>query len=159
MLNQDGFLQIIREHGGILHKVCRLYRDNVEDREDLFQEIIYQVWKAYPSFKGQAVISTWIYRIALNTAMATYRKKKPQVSYVESLPDFAEEPPDDRRADRLEQLYKAIKQLNDVEKAIITLYLDELNYQQIAAITGITENNVGVRINRIKHKMQQFLNQ
>ncbi|MEO7212944.1 sigma-70 family RNA polymerase sigma factor [Mucilaginibacter sp.] len=159
MLNETDFLQITRKHEGILHKICRLYRDSPEDREDLFQEIIYQLWKAYPSFKGQAEISTWIYRIALNTAMAFYRKKRPAINYVDVLPDFANQSQDDQATERLELLYKAIKQLNDVEKAIITLYLDELPYQQIAVITGITENNVGVRINRIKTKMQQFLNQ
>lgn len=86
-MDEARFVTLIKEHQKIIHKICHLYRDNPEDKEDLFQEITFQLWKAFPSFKNQAKISTWIYRIALNTAIATFRKNKPAIEYVADLPD------------------------------------------------------------------------
>lgn len=151
------FLALIAENQAIIHKVCRLYRDSREDREDLFQEITYQLWRAVPSFKGEAKVSTWLYRVALNTAIASFRKKKPDVSYSTSLPDLPEETQSEEQGIRQERLFAALKQLDDSEKAIVTLYLEELSYQQIAEITGINENYVGVKLNRIKNKIQKLL--
>ncbi|NBB20685.1 sigma-70 family RNA polymerase sigma factor [Runella sp. CRIBMP] len=156
-MNETAFLTLMAEHQGIIHKICRLYRDSREDREDLFQEITFQLWKSFPSFKGNSLISTWLYRIALNTAIASYRKEKPTIDYVETLPEFAEELQNEELILRQERLLTAIKQLSESEKAIIALYLDDLSYLQIAEILGISENNVGVKINRIKTKIQQLL--
>ncbi|RDB04451.1 RNA polymerase sigma factor [Runella aurantiaca] len=156
-MNETAFLTLMAEHQGIIHKICRLYRDSREDREDLFQEITFQLWKSFPSFKGNSLISTWLYRIALNTAIASYRKEKPTIDYVETLPEFAEEPQNEELILRQERLLTAMKQLSESEKAIIALYLDDLSYLQIAEILGISENNVGVKINRIKTKIQQLL--
>ncbi len=155
-MNQETFLGLLRQHEGILHKICRLYRDTPEDREDLFQEIVYQLWKSYPSFQGQAKLSSWIYRIALNTALASFRKKSPKVSYPDTLPDHvAVSAP--ALTEQQEQLFRALQQLSDAEKAIITLYLEDLTYQEIAAITGIDVNYVGVKLNRIKTKLKTIL--
>lgn len=151
------FLSLIKEHQGIIHKICRLYRDSKEDREDLFQEITFQLWKGIPAFKGDAQISTWMYRIALNTAIATFRKKKPAIEYTLVLPDLPEEQPNEELALRHERLFATLNLLDDGEKAIITLYLEELSYQQIAEIIGINENYVGVKLNRIKNKLQKLL--
>lgn len=156
-MDEPQFLKLIAENQAIIHKICRLYRDSREDREDLFQEIIYQLWRAIPSFKGEAKVSTWLYRVALNTAIASFRKKKPDVSYSTSLPDLPEETQSEELGIRQERLFAALKQLDDSEKAIITLYLEELSYQQIAEITGINENYVGVKLNRIKNKIQKLL--
>lgn len=156
-MNETAFLALMAEHQGVIHKICRLYRDSREDREDLFQEITFQLWKSFPSFKGNSLISTWLYRIALNTAIASYRKEKPTIDYVETLPEFAEEPQSEELILRQERLLTAMKQLSESEKAIIALYLDDLSYLQIAEILGISENNVGVKINRIKTKIQQLL--
>lgn len=156
-MNETAFLTLMAEHQGIIHKICRLYRDSREDREDLFQEITFQLWKSFPSFKGNSLISTWLYRIALNTAIASYRKEKPTIDYVETLPEFVEEPQNEELILRQERLLTAMKQLSESEKAIIALYLDDLSYVQIAEILGISENNVGVKINRIKTKIQQLL--
>lgn len=156
-MNETAFLTLMAEHQGIIHKICRLYRDSREDREDLFQEITFQLWKSFPSFKGNSLISTWLYRIALNTAIASYRKEKPTIDYVETLPEFVEEPQNEELILRQERLLTAMKQLSESEKAIIALYLDDLSYLQIAEILGISENNVGVKINRIKTKIQQLL--
>ena len=156
-MNEIAFLTLMAEHQGIIHKICRLYRDSREDREDLFQEITFQLWKSFPSFKGNSLISTWLYRIALNTAIASYRKEKPTIDYVEILPEFAEESQNEELILRQERLLTAMKQLSESEKAIIALYLDDLSYLQMAEILGISENNVGVKINRIKTKIQQLL--
>lgn len=156
-MNETAFLTLMAEHQGVIHKICRLYRDSREDREDLFQEITFQLWKSFPSFKGTSLISTWLYRIALNTAIASYRKEKPTIDYVETLPEFAEESQNEELILRQERLFTAMKQLSESEKAIIALYLDDLSYLQIAEILGISENNVGVKINRIKTKIQQLL--
>ena len=156
-MNETAFLTLMAEHQGIIHKICRLYRDSREDREDLFQEITFQLWKSFPSFKGNSLISTWLYRIALNTAIASYRKEKPTIDYVETLPEFAVVHQYEELILRQERLLTAMKQLSESEKAIIALYLDDLSYLQIAEILGISENNVGVKINRIKTKIQQLL--
>lgn len=156
-MNEQAFLTLISANQGIIHKVCRLYRDGQEDREDLFQEITYQLWKAFPTFKGTAKASTWMYRIALNTAIASFRRKHLRTEYHPVLPDLAEEV-DEELAYRQERLFAAFRQLEDGEKAIITLYLEDMSYRQIAEVTGISENNVGVKLSRIKNKIQKLLN-
>jgi RNA polymerase sigma factor (sigma-70 family) len=155
-MQDSQFLELITQHQGIIHKVCRLYRDSREDREDLFQEIVFQVWKALPGFEGRAKITSWMYRIALNTAMATFRKRKTPISYVENLPDYTEET-NDEEASRREQMMLALQQLTDTEKALITLYFEDLSYEEIAEITGINANHVGVKLHRIKTKLQKLL--
>jgi RNA polymerase sigma factor (sigma-70 family) len=156
-MDETKFLLMIKEHQGIIHKVCRLYRDGIEDREDLFPEIVFQLWKAVASFRSEAKISTWMYRIALNTAISSFRKQKPSLEYALVLPDVAEEEPDEALLMRQERLFAALKQLDDGEKAIISLYLEDMTYRQIAEITGISENNVGVKLNRIRNKIQKLL--
>jgi RNA polymerase sigma factor (sigma-70 family) len=156
-MDETEFLALIKEHQGIIHKICRLYRDGKEDREDLFQEITFQLWKSLPGFKGDAKISTWIYRIALNTAIAVFRKNIPKIEYPSVLPDMYEEQQNEELVLRQERLFAVLKQLDDSEKAIITLYLEDLNYQQIGEIIGINENYVGVKLNRIKNKIQKLL--
>ncbi|MEJ5961636.1 RNA polymerase sigma factor [Pedobacter immunditicola] len=156
-MDETQFLSLIKEHQGIIHKICRLYRDIREDREDLFQEITFQLWKSHQAFKNDAKVSTWIYRIALNTAIATFRKKKRTIEYYPVLPDLPEEQPCEELAIRQERLFGALKQLDDGDKAIITLYLEDLSYQQIADVIGISENYVGVKLNRIKIKIQKIL--
>ncbi|WP_126970467.1 RNA polymerase sigma factor [Gynurincola endophyticus] len=155
-MEETQFLALIDQHQGIIHKVCRIYRDSKEDREDLFQEIVFQLWKSVPDFEYRARFSTWMYRIALSTAIAGFRKKKPDITYTSSLPDISDA--QQEPGGRSEQLFDAVGRLNDADKAIMLLYLENLSYQEIAHITGITENNVGVRLNRIKSKIQQLLN-
>lgn len=155
-MDTSTFPGTIQQHQGILHKLCRLYRDSREDREDLFQEMIYQLWKSYPSFAGNARISTWIYRVALNTALADFRRKQPRITYTDSLPDI---PDNGSQATSVQQdqLFAALRQLSDAEKAIIALYLEDMSYQEIADIIGIDENYVGVKLNRIKSKIKNIL--
>lgn len=155
--NHPEFLRQVTQHQGILHRICRLYREQHEDREDLFQEMIYQLWKAWPSYKGTARISTWMYRIALNTALASFRTPKPSMKLVGEYPEIAAEPVSSHQEEKQAVLLDALRQLNDGEKAIISLYLEELSYPEIAGILGISESNVGVKLHRIKNKLQQLI--
>jgi RNA polymerase sigma factor (sigma-70 family) len=150
------FLQTIKEHQNIIHKISRMYRNTKEDQQDLFQEIVYQLWRAFPGFRQESKVSTWIYRIALNTAIAVYRKPKADISLSSELPeqaDFVAE-----ISEQEELMYSALRQLSDSEKALISLYLEDYSYLEIADVTGISENYVGVRLNRIKEKLKSILN-
>ncbi len=151
------FLKSIYDHQKIIYKVCRMYRDSKEDQDDLFQEIVYQLWKSFPSFKGESKVSSWMYRIALNTSMAVYRKKTIRTDYYEALPEniYSSEA---TVSENKERLFLALRKLNDAEKAVISLFLEDFSYQEIAEITGLSESNVGVRLNRIKSKLKKLLN-
>jgi RNA polymerase sigma factor (sigma-70 family) len=151
------FLALIHNYQNIIYKICRLYRDNKEDQEDLFQEIVYQLWKSYPGFKRESKVSSWMYRIALNTAIAIYRKSKISVDYYPEFPEHLHLSDEKTISENEERLFWALRKLSDSEKAVISLYLEDFNYREIAAITGLSESNVGVRLNRIKNKLKQIL--
>ncbi len=151
------FVALIHDYQNIIYKICRLYRDNKEDQEDLFQEIVYQLWKSYPGFKGESKVSSWMYRIALNTAIAVYRKSKISVDYYQEFPEHLHLPDEKSISQNEERLFWALRGLNDSEKAVISLYLEDFNYAEIAVITGLSESNIGVRLNRIKNKLKQIL--
>nr|WKN38462.1 sigma-70 family RNA polymerase sigma factor [Tunicatimonas sp. TK19036] len=154
LLKQE-FTRIISQHQGILHKVCRIYRDTTEDQEDLFQEMVYQLWKAYPAYRKEAKVTTWMYKIALSTAVARYRKKRlvtTALTSVEVMEGEATVHPE------RERLYRAIGTLSEAEKALVTLYLDDYRYEEIAQILGVTTSYVGVKLHRIKEKLTHLLN-
>lgn len=151
------FLKVIHDFQKIIYKICRVYRDSREDQEDLFQEIVYQLWISYPSFKGESKVSSWIYRIALNTAIAIYRKSKILIDYYQEFPEHIQPSDEKTISENEERLFWALRKLNDSEKAVISLYLEGFNYQEIAEITGLSESNVGVRLNRIKNKLKEIL--
>ena len=155
------FVQIITENQGKIHKVCSVYCDMEEDRRDLFQEILAQLWKSYPSFRNESKFSTWMYRVALNTAITSFKKDKRQpdksgISY-ENL-QLAEEIYDSREEEQIRMLNKAVSQLSGIEKSIILLFLEDKKYEEIAEITGITQNYVRVKMNRIKKKLKLLMN-
>ena len=154
---EQAFLQHIQTNQKIIYKVCHLYRDTKEDQEDLFQEIVYQLWKAYPGFKGEAKPGTWIYRVALNTALAVYRKQQLNISYPDQFPELEAYTSEINSSEKEELLFRALRTLSDSGKAVISLYLEDFSYEEIAAITGLSENNVGVRLNRIKNKLKERL--
>lgn len=151
---------MLNRHRGIIYKVCNLYCHEAGDKQDLFQEITLQLWKAFPTFRQQAQQSTWMYRVALNTAISNFRKesRRPRAGSLSEL-DFniPDDYPPNQKTEQLNELMQAIAKLNPIEKAIIMLYLDEKNYDEIADITGITKNNVGVKLNRIKTKLETLL--
>jgi RNA polymerase sigma factor (sigma-70 family) len=154
------FIQMINAHRGIIYKVCNLYAPDKDDKKDLFQEIVLQLWKSFPSFRNESKLSTWMYRVALNTAISSFRKeiKKPErlsLSQAEfQIPDIG------NLADENENLLllqQAILQLTKIERALIMLYLEEKSYQEIGEIMGITHSNVGVKLNRIKMKLEKII--
>ena len=156
MQDKNEFITIIRENEGIIYKITRIYARDQEDQKDLYQEIVYQLWKSFESFKGNAKLSTWMYRVALNTSIAhlNKEKRKGQQSSLEfELLDIADEH-DAEKEERIQLLYAHIKQLNVIEKGIILLFLEGKTYEEIAAITGFTVTNVGTRLGRIKQKLK-----
>jgi len=155
------FINIISANQPIILKVCRMYCADKDDREDLFQEIVLQLWRSYPSFKGEAKVSTWMYRIGLNTAITSLRRssRKPLTQPLSVDHQNLKDP----AAHRIDmeygtELQTAINLLNKFDKALVMLYLDEKSYKEIAEIMAITESNVGVKINRIKKKLQEIIN-
>jgi len=153
------FLKTIHDYQNIIYKVCRVYRDSKEDQEDLFQEIVYQLWKSYPSFKGESKVSSWLYRIALNTSISVFRKTIPLIDNYEEFPENMHPLEEESVSENEERLFSALRKLNNAEKAVISLYLEAFNYQEIAEITGLSESNVGVKLNRIKNKLIKLINE
>ena len=133
--------------------------DNPSDHEDLFQEIVIQLWKAYPNFRGEAKFSTWAYRIGLNTTLALFRKRKRDVPVdsMEILPEIKIAEENDDQTAQIQAMYDAIHQLSDVEKALIMMYLDDKPYREISEILGITEGNARVKMNRAKEKLKTLI--
>jgi RNA polymerase sigma factor (sigma-70 family) len=154
------FLDMINTHRGIIYKVCHLYGKEKEFKEDLFQEIVLQLWRSFPTFKKESLLSTWMYRVALNTAISQFRKdiKKPErqpLSKAEfQIPDLSFLQDEDENTLLLNQ---AIQQLTRIEKGLIMLYLEEKSYREISEIMGITQSNVGVKLNRIKIKLEKII--
>jgi RNA polymerase sigma-70 factor (ECF subfamily) len=156
---QSTFVSLVHEHRAMLHKVCNLYCSSLHDRQDLFQEIVIQLWRSYPRFRGEAKFSTWLYRIALNTAISDLRrqKRRPLAADPENLPaelqdiQYALE-----KEEQLQQLYAAIGQLTELEKALVMLYLEDKPYEEMEEILGINQNNLRVKMNRIKEKLRKL---
>ncbi|UOQ55196.1 RNA polymerase sigma factor [Hymenobacter cellulosivorans] len=156
------FLAVVNANQGILHRMCRLYCQDTDDRQDLYQEIVLQLWRAFPRYEPTAKISTWLYRIALNVAISNLRQRtrRPAPERWGDVPPEVALPPDaGPDADDLAQLYRAIERLSDVEKAFILLYLEERTYEEMADILGITQNNVRVKMHRVQDKLRHLLTQ
>ena len=157
---EKDFIQLINTNRGLIYKVCNLYCHDVDDKKDLFQEIVMQLWTSYPNFRKEAKNTTWLYRVALNTAISNFRKesRKPEKSAISAtelqIPDMNLHQPENDASGLLQQ---AIEKLSEIEKAIIMLYLEDKSYEDIAEIIGITHSNVGVRINRIKIKLEKLI--
>jgi len=158
---EQEFLKEIEKHKGIIFKISKMYMDEKDDRDDLFQEITYQVWKAYPKFKGESEFSTWLYRIALNTAIIFLKNEKKRNFITNE--DFSEykiiqEDFDNEKEEKLTAMYKTIHQLNPIDKAFIFYYLEDFSGKEIAGQMGISEGNVRVKMNRAKNKLKDILN-
>ena len=153
---EQEFLNHLTSNEDMVHKICNIYASSYEEKQDLKQEIIYQLWRSYPSFRGQSKFQTWMYRVALNTALY-FNKKKPllttdlrniQIGEDNSLKELEEE---------LQKLYRAIRTLDQIDRAITFLYLEKHSYEEIGKIVGITAKNVSVRLVRIKNKLRQLI--
>lgn len=156
---EKNFINLINEHQGLIHKVCIMYENDRDARNDLFQEIVLQLWKSFPSFRGEAKITTWMYRIALNTAISGFRKQTRLVK-TEDLQEVHMNISDtwgDDQEENFQRLQWAIRQLGEIERAMIMMALEEVPYDEIAETIGITQNNVRVRMNRIREKIRKLM--
>lgn len=153
------FEKVIFENQALIISVCNVYKSSQTDRDDLFQEIVLNLWKGRDSFKGNAKLSTWIYRVSLNTAISKTRKRKRNpVFYTDSIPEMPQTGEESAVMDhRLKALYHGISKLKPIEKAIVLLYLEEKTYEEIAEIIGISKTNVSVRLVRLKRKLEKMM--
>lgn len=156
MTKQQAFTEVIKENQSLVFKISSVYTNNKEDQKDLYQEIIYQLWKSYKTFKGDSKISTWMYRVALNTSITFLKKEKRSGVQVpiEQILTHKTVQEDTVLEDRIALLHAQIKKLNIVEKGIVLLYLEGKSYEDIAEITGFTKTNIGTRLSRIKEKLK-----
>ena len=155
------FVKQLKDNQNIIHKICRLYTNNEDAHKDLFQEITIQLWKAFPKFRGDSKFSTWAYRVALNTAITLYRKSTRTVattSFEAQKHFISQEEYNFEEEEQIKLLYSAIGELNDIEKALVFLYLEEKDYSEISETLGITEVNARVKMNRLKGKLKKILN-
>lgn len=158
-LSEQEFLILINQHKGILYKVSRMYFDTLEDQQDLFQEIILQLWKSLDSFKGNSQFSSWMYRVALNTAIVFFKKEKRKPDKFSSIKiePIAQDAYDGEKDIQLVHFYKAVKELNKIEKALIFQSIEGLSGKEIAENLGLSEVNVRVKTNRTKNKLQEII--
>lgn len=162
-MEHNNFLSIVQEHQKLIYKICYCYCSNPDNRKDLQQEILIQLWRSFDKFDGRVKMSTWIYRIALNTAISFYRSdykhSKSKVNIDAEVITLSDEASAAENDDNIQMLYKFINQLATLDKALILLYMDDRKYSEIAQILGITETNVATKINRIKKSLkEQFTN-
>ncbi len=152
------FVEQVNQNLGIAHKVCRLYFPYEDEREDVLQEMMYQLWKSYRSFDGRSKFSTWMYRVCLNTVLTYQRKKraKKEEPLAPTHHQIAEESAPERD-ETVRLLFEAIRKLSPLNKAIILLYLENMSYEEIANVTGLTRSNVSVKLVRIKKELETEL--
>jgi RNA polymerase sigma factor (sigma-70 family) len=161
LTDNDGFVTMIKKYKRIIYKVINTYCNDVDDKKDLEQEIIIQLWKSYQSYNGSTQLSTWIYRIAMNVSISFYRNNVTRKTNTTSINDsifqeLASNAINEEETDQRRLLYGFISQLDEFNREVFMLYLDDYSYKEIAEIVGITESNVGTKINRIKHKIHEY---
>ena len=156
MGKEEEFAQMVRDNEGVIFKITTMYTTNGQDQKDLYQDIVYQLWKSFDSFRNESKISTWMYRVALNTAIRKLKKskRKPDAISIDQVVVQEMEIHNPVFEERLKLLYHHIKQLNVLEKGVMLLLLEGKKYEEIAEITGLTPSNVGTRISRIKKKLR-----
>ena len=161
-ISEKEFLARVEANRGILIKVSRLYMDNREDREDLVQEIVLRLWTNYHQFEGKSSFSTWMYRVAVNTAITFLRKEKRQpviTTEADSLPELKADDTATEQAQQMKIFYQVVQHLNAIEKALIFYFMEGLSHREIGSLLGITENNARVKLSRTKEKLQQLIKQ
>jgi len=159
-VSRDFYTNSILPFAGIIIKICRAYSNSQEDFEDFYQEVCLQIWRSKDNFNGNSEWSTWIYRLSLNVCMTLRKrenKRNLQISKSNELPEIANQELFSFQDKYLDELYSAIKQLSELNRAIIVLHLEEKSYKEIAFIIGTNANNIGVRIQRIKKKLKQLI--
>jgi len=161
-MTSDFYEASILPHAGIIIKICRAYTHTQEDFEDYYQEVCLQIWRSRDRFDGHARWSTWIYRISLNVCLTLFKKKKKrreQQGVLKELPVRAQGEDSFGSDESIQRLYQGIRQLSEIDRAVILLYLEQQSYQEIADILGTKANNIGVRISRIKKRLRRLLDE
>lgn len=154
------FTQLISKHEGTIFKITAVYTNDRDSQKDLYQEVVLQLWRSYDQFRGDAQRGTWLYRVALNTAISYLRQKKKRAAVINLdafSTDFTEQR-DEAMEDRLRMLYRQIGALDPLDKGLILLYLEDRSYEEMAAITGLSQSNVGTKLSRIKMKLKKRIN-
>jgi RNA polymerase sigma factor (sigma-70 family) len=153
------FLNRIESHKGILYKVSKMYMDTADDQQDLFQEIVCQLWKSYESFRNESQFSTWMYRVAINTAIVFLKKEKRKVDKYEIASENIKEEDDDShiKESQIDHFYKAVQKLEKIDKAIIFYQLEGFSHREIGDNLGISEGNARVKLNRAKEKLKEII--
>ncbi|WKN32744.1 sigma-70 family RNA polymerase sigma factor [Porifericola rhodea] len=161
MNQKQAFYHFLEQNTAVVSKVCRIYANNADEFQDYFQEVVLQLWRSYQSFRGEAKASTWVYRIALNVCLTQLKlkKRRPDHTALEAAPlhALAQQNYDATQDEQIRKMYAAIRQLKEIDRAIILLYLEARSYEEIAEVVGISMSNVGVRINRIKQQLNKLI--
>ncbi|MEZ2445377.1 RNA polymerase sigma factor [Chitinophaga sp. RCC_12] len=153
------FLELVEAHKGIIHKISRMYMDAEDDQQDLTQEIIYQLWKSYDSFQHQSRFSTWMYRVALNTALVFFKKEKRKMVVTDTMPEHMamEENVTATKELQLTHFYRAVQKLERLEKALVFLHLENYSHKEIGENLGISEGNARIKLSRAKDKLKELI--
>lgn len=155
---KNDFEQIIKNNAAILHKLCRVYANDNSEYEELFQEMMIRIWKSLDNFRGESQLSTWLYRVCINTALNFRVKLKKEKRFVELAEDFPSQFKfEDEKDEQLKRLYAAIRELKPIDRAVVSLYLDEKSHDETAQILGISKTNVATKIMRLKQKLVEKL--
>ena len=157
-MSEDFFKAYVEENMALIMHICRAYSKDEESLKDLVQEVTLQLWRSHKSFKGNSQLSTWVYRVTLNVCLSHAKKikKKPETVSLDWGASIREE--DDVEKEQIERLYRGIRRLEESDRAIILLYLEDKSYKEMSEILGITVSNVGVKVNRLKVKLKQMIN-
>ncbi|MBX2964230.1 MAG: sigma-70 family RNA polymerase sigma factor [Cyclobacteriaceae bacterium] len=157
------FLEMLGDNKAQISRICAVYAQDGDEKKDLFQEVAFNLWKSLPSFKGNSALSTWVYRVTLNTCMqARFKVKRNETSVVRltsiHFETLKQNDDDAGKQEKIAQLYACIRTLNDADKNLVMLFLEDLPYKEIALITGLTENHIAVRMKRVREKLFNCLN-
>ena len=155
--HKGSFIQLMEANKGIIHKICLMYTSNLADKEDLYQEICLQLWRSFRTYRSESKFSTWLYRVALNTAISSVRKDRRQVETVQlnQMEHFVAR--DSEREGMTRMLLKAVSRLNKVDRAIILLWLEKKEYTEISEVIGISQSAVSVRLVRIRERLKSIM--
>ena len=156
---ENDFLMMIKAQKCVIYKVCYIYAKDQDDLNDLFQETVLNLWKSFPRYRGDCNITTWVYRIAMNTCITFLRRSNTHPQTIPLTADIAGQlAGEEGTTGQLQELYKLINQLGKLERALILLWLEERSYQEMADILGISKNNVAVKLTRVKEKLKKMSN-
>ena len=162
--DDQAFLRLVRDNDTRLRRICRVYSRDADGQKDLYQDMLVQIWRSLPSFGGGSSADTWLYRVALNTALAHVRRRhaRRETPLIDADDHVDDTEGVDERFDarqRVEQLYAAIDRLSAADKMLTMMYLDEKSYREMADVLGISESNVGVRLHRIRKELAGWLSE